>query len=588
MAWYFAWAEASETSFGAEHERFDEDVFSLSLSQQEGEFAALTVDLRNPRTGLLAAGRRRWAWLAWDGGDTAGTVPLFFGRLVGLPTELSGELVTLEFLARPADWTAAQAAVGETLKEAPWWDPVWLAAGREDDPAALLEARTAAWHVDPVTHAVTISDILQGEDGTLEFGAADILAGTLAVSPKGAPARRVAVSATVGWDQAAAGTVDLTETLLKAAKHADSGDGDTIDTYTGLGLAADWPRRGDAIGGGWAVGKSLVRRGDRKWKAAGKKTAVLSNALLVDFPRFSFRPVFKADYDASRSRTEKLSFTLEADVQDVVTDAATDELQPIVTASTRLEDEIDPADDTGGLDQPIGDPRRRSYFQTDRGHRSIEHLICLARAALLAQARCVDVSWEIEWRAGIALGLSLRKNARLADPRLPGGEALGKLTAWSIAFDGESGTGRCALTMSCAAGRGNAASPSPGTPVYVDDDYVADDYQVHAGAALSAAAGDVTWTPPDGQATPDDGVDLFALTPKSVVDSLEILGTRAEQEAVLSVVLPDVQAAVDALNKIYTQIVLSLVPLNTGPFETDYALSVGSLMVPRMIDLEAA
>ena len=74
----------------------------------------------------------------------------------------------------------------------------------------------------------------------------------------------------------------------------------------------------------------------------------------------------------------------------------------------------------------------------------------------------------------------------------------------------------------------------------------------------------------------------------AVVDSIEIIDGLADQRALLHAFLPDVQAAIDALNQAFTQIQVSLVPLNGGPFETVYALAVGDLMVPRMIDLEAA
>ena len=167
---FLAFVDPTETTFGPEHERFDADVFSLSIDHQEGEFASLTVDIRNPRVGLLNAGRKQWAWLAWDGGETVGAVPLFFGRLVGIPQDLQGELVRLDFIARPADYVAQQAALGATLKVAPYYDRVFIDPSRFDDPDALLEARTALWHIGRVDHVVSISDILQGEDGTVSLG----------------------------------------------------------------------------------------------------------------------------------------------------------------------------------------------------------------------------------------------------------------------------------------------------------------------------------------------------------------------------------------------------------------------------------
>ena len=133
----------------------------------EGEFANLTVEIRNPRIGLLSPGRKRWAWLSWNNGSEV--IPLFFGRLVGVPGNLQQEIVTLQFTARPADYDARKQSLAETLKVAPYYDPVWIAADKRDDPDVVLEARSQIWHIDRVSHAVTVSDLLVGEDGLLEF-----------------------------------------------------------------------------------------------------------------------------------------------------------------------------------------------------------------------------------------------------------------------------------------------------------------------------------------------------------------------------------------------------------------------------------
>src|SRR3954463_2569091 len=97
----FAWVEDTETEFVVDdHARVDEDVFSYDLEQTEGDFAVLTVVIRNPRVGLLAPGRKVWAWFSRVSADMEVT-PMFFGRLVGVPTDINLEFVTLQFSARP-------------------------------------------------------------------------------------------------------------------------------------------------------------------------------------------------------------------------------------------------------------------------------------------------------------------------------------------------------------------------------------------------------------------------------------------------------------------------------------------------------
>ena len=91
---------------------------------------------------------------------------------------------------------------------------------------------------------------------------------------------------------------------------------------------------------------------------------------------------------------------------------------------------------------PIGDVRNRSYFSTDRGLQSLEYLLNRARSQLMASGRAVTVSWDCSFER--AKQLSCRKNALLHDPRLPGGQALGKIVKYSLGLDGESGKPRWA------------------------------------------------------------------------------------------------------------------------------------------------
>ena len=126
---YFAWIDASETTFGPEHMRWDEAVFSFNLSQEEGDPASLTAQVRRPRNvdgdpiGLLGPGRKIWCWFALDCGPA---LIKFRGRLVGIPTSIFEELVTLEFVARPFDVVAQKEALADTLRVLPFYDEAVL------------------------------------------------------------------------------------------------------------------------------------------------------------------------------------------------------------------------------------------------------------------------------------------------------------------------------------------------------------------------------------------------------------------------------------------------------------------------------
>ena len=151
---YFAWVGPGATTFGAEHHVYDEQIFAISIQHTEGDIPSLRLDIRNTGSvGLLAAGRNQWCWLSWDDGSSI--VPIFHGRLIGIPQNLHLEVVTLEFTARPLGFDALKAALADTLRVSPYWDPIWIAQD-QDTPDTVLEARSALYHVDRVSNAVTI------------------------------------------------------------------------------------------------------------------------------------------------------------------------------------------------------------------------------------------------------------------------------------------------------------------------------------------------------------------------------------------------------------------------------------------------
>lgn len=584
---YFAWVDSSETTFGPAHEVEDERVFSLEIRHKEGGFAVARVDVVNPGAGLLAAGRKRWAWIAVDLGDSAGAQALFFGRLLGLPAELEGETVTLELIARPLDFDAQKRALAETLKVAPYWDPVWLARDRRDDPDAVLEARNALWHIDRVDHAVTISDFNAGEDGTID------LAGTVyydasQARPQQPPVRKVRLEAEVQWTQEGAGTIDLAAKLAAAFKAAGTTQAGHVSSYTGEGLLGDWPRDGQTIGAGWRVAEASALRGDGIWLDTQYKQVLLASAA-VQFPLWRLKPTLKLGWLAQRARTERVVFDLESDMQAMLTEAGEDEVLLIALASAEIAEPIDD-DGGGGFTAPMSDVRRSSYFLTDRGRQSMDYVLALARARLLARARAVDVTVETDFASGLAL--SCRKNARVADARLPGGEATGKVSEYALKVDGDAGTLVTEVTIGCTVGRGASVSASAGTPDYVEDGYVEDGYQTRTSEIVVPIAGEVGYTTYGAQGPSvanggDDGVDLNGLTPAAAVTSLTVTGGQSAQESVLDAGFVSLAAAEAALNEAYTEYEVVLVPLDTGPFEHEIAVAVTDLMVPKTIDLEA-
>jgi hypothetical protein len=615
-----------------------EEVFSLEIEQSEGEFPSLTCELRNPRVGLLSAGRNQWVWLSADG------EALFNGRIVGVPEQLANEVVRVQFVARPPDFIAQKEALADSLRVLPWFDPVWLQEG-EDDPDTVLEAYPRRWHIHRTTLEVTTSDIITGEDGTIEIGEADHFYEGIDVSYSDPPLRRVDIKGNVSWAQTGSGDVDLTTEMVNAFKAEGSpSPHPTVSSLTGDGLFEDWPEPLSDIGGGWTIAANskiqpagwispaayVVHYGDRGDDVFtlhdnalqtriellfGKKTnpklftipgtSPGAEAEEVDaaddpfgnweasFPLgvYALKP-FSVHFAAERDRTEVVTAAVEADVQSLLVDPGADETETIELSSELVGQAVDPdLGSPGAFDIPIGDLRRNSYFKTDRGQQSFEYLLLLARAKLLSRSRAVQIKVTIPW--SVASEASCRHDVHLVDNRLPGGQATGKVIAYLLSASGEDAP-QAEITMGCSIGYGVVLpAAATGSPTYVEDGVLEDGIQERFGEEIELIAGELQYQSfGDFEITDDDGIDLFNMTPRRVVNSITLTGGANEQLAAINAAaaLPATASPdpVQALRDTPTIVTLDLVPVEGGAFEVDFDIDVSLLVVPQGIDLEAA
>ncbi len=616
----------------------DEKVFSFEIEHSEGDFPSLSAELINPRVGLLSAGRNQWVWLSVD--DGAGAEPLFNGRLIGIPESIAGEVIRVQFVARPPDFIAQKEALAASLRVLPWFDPVWIQEGA-DDPDTVLEAYPLRYHIDRIALDVTVSDIITGEDGTIEVGEADHFYDDFDVSYSDPPLRRVSISGTVTWAQQGSGDVDLTRPLCQAFIDTGSPYPEPfITSLTGEGLLSSWPEPLANIGGGWTIARPssiqegswiepkahVVYYGDR---AADVLTPFSSRPLTaIDlllgtrtepppptdfgdvsasvpdagddpygnweaaFPLGVYMVNFVVHYDANRERAETVLATIEADVQPLLTDPGAAETEAIDLSSTFAAESVDTTGSPPAPSLPIGDLRRNAYFKTDRGVQSFEYLLLLARAKLLSRARAVQIRFKTPW--SISAGVTCRHNVHLIDNRLPGGQCAGKVIGYTLAADGEGGEIGGEITIGCSIGYGVALpAAATGAPAYVEDGYVEDGYQQRIGGEVELLTGELQYQSfDDFEVTDDDGVDLFNMTPANVVNSLTVDGGVFEQlsavdaeAASFSTSMPD---PVGALRDTPTIVTLDLVPVEGGAFPVEYDVDVSQLVVPQGIDLEAA
>jgi len=620
---YFAWADEGETFDATIHNREDEAVLSLSVSQSEGDFASAQVNVLNPGEGLLAPGRQQWAWISWDNGSAI--VPLFHGRLVAVPESIDGEAVRLLFAARPLDFDAAKASLAETLRVLPYYDPVWISGNLSDDDA-VLTGYGARWHIDRVTLALSISDELEGEDGTLTFGEADHLYDDLSLSYSEPPLNRVEIEGTLAWTQGGIGEIDLTwriqsifdqhKSIYARGLHGvvarpQSG---VISSLTGNGLMSDWPKPLAEVSGGWSVGaNTYIEEAPKSFRRydyhveyrqlvppeapadTGDPLLDANNAFMqrygtayhyfdaytdykVDFPIAALKQRTYFDWKAERPRTEIVRCTMFADIQPLLAEPELEENAAKVTVSAQ--DTVTEPDGSGAM--PIGDVRRSSYLNTDRGVQSLQYLLLLGRTELRRRARAVEVTCRVPWTA-TNITASLRKNAHVVDYRLPGGEAIGKITSYGFNASGE-GDFSVSLSIGCAIGRGGTVSAAAGTLTYVDAGYVDAGYQQASGAELTLPTGDFAWQTLDDFPISDDGTNLLTMDEYTAVDSITLSGGMDDQTTVVA----SVSDPIDALRQYPSRVCVSLRPVAGMNFETVFTPAMDPLPIPRLIDLEAA
>jgi hypothetical protein len=658
---YFAWVDVSETTFGPEHLRWDEEVFSFTLAQEEGDPASLTVKVRRPRDGsgnplgLLGPGRKIWVWFALDCGPA---LVKFRGRLVGIPTSLFEELVTLEFVAKPSDVVAQKEALADSLRVLPFYDEAVIDPERRKDPDVVLEGYTKIWHYDRETHVVTVSDEISGEDGLVSFdGGSDdgkVLYDGLGLNLATGPLSRVDVAAEFTWTQQATGTVDLTNYLIS---HWPGSVGGHIPRLN----ASDWPKHGSGLGDGWEVADASARDvydfsthtetksgsftmeeqdgGTATTQYSSSTTSVKGNAPTRSFGEivtnenstvnhgtsensgfsssYSRSSVFTlvgiqsitatlvAGYKAGRQCTERVSFTLFADVQPILTDPEDGEALRIDDIkSVNLSGEKKTGEEgTEEVLPPIIDPRRRSYIATERGKQSIEHLIAFARAHLMKRARAVEITFAP--KLSRMAEVTLRKNVFLVEPRV--GEALGKIIGYSIALDGSDGRPNCEIRIGCTIGYGGLVTATDGTPAYCSVDYAGADYQQFVDRTILVAGFDdssVGYQPPDASPN-DDGIDfLSALRAEDVIDTDLVVeyGPDPTQEVPEDMGQPanttsdEASQAIQARSEYIKEQVLPQYETRakfklksmTREFSTDYDIQVTDLKIPAGYNLEAA
>lgn len=243
-SYYLAYVAPGTAFDPTVHNVMDEYVFDLDLKISEGDKPLLTLEILNPHIGLLNTARQQWIWLSRMEANGY-IVPRFYGRIMAVPTNLVGEVITVNFISWPIDYFEQLQALAETIKVTGPYDDVFIDPSKVDDPDTILEAVSGTWCINPVTNVVTIEDYIDPSAGNVTITADDHFYDGFEINiDQQAPLTSLLMDAQVGWNQTAIGYVDM--------------GSQTIQSYGGDGIIDDWPKPLQQLGGGWSVFNSLA------------------------------------------------------------------------------------------------------------------------------------------------------------------------------------------------------------------------------------------------------------------------------------------------------------------------------------------
>lgn len=457
-------------------ETWDEQIVSWSMTHAEAAFATARIQVQARETSYHALGRH--AVLAVRLTDDGPIKPIIRGTITAVPRGLRDELVEMELISKPDDWEEQEAALIEALAVAPWFDPMLEDAGAEKESDKVLRGYAAvlAWdrvdgsprisHIDSGPRTVTLDRIvyegmnIEPDEPPLHSMTAEITATWL---------QDASVSSTVSWNFGSKLEVMAHEAALDA-----------------------WPQPGADLGGNWVVEESELTFAQPYFVQLGKVAGGYDEAIYS-----GTLPVYRAKKarvllrnNRTQARSETVHITANAAVPDVMSTTTETEvitLRRVIGSG----DQSDPWQAT--VSYSVGDivfyerhlyectadhvalytfspafwtqledsagKIGTSFFSTNRGFDVIRAAVKRITARLRYAARAVRVRFEIP----LADAVDLRPDDMItvADRRIPGGTATGKLV--SLTINATEDGGRWAeVEIACSV----ASSNFPATPFF--------------------------------------------------------------------------------------------------------------------------
>ena len=437
---FFALVDPDEVFDEVVHAREDVPVFSLNIDQSEGQFASASIEIPNMGIGILSPAFKKRIFISCE--HEGGIKLLFSGRVMGFPSNLSGETITLEYDARPEGWETTQYDFIQTLKVAPYYNQLFIDPDKWDDATEILETRSALIHWNRASGGISLSDIIEGS----EFIDVDdnFLFDSLSSTIGDAPLNFVDVQIEAQWEQIGIGEVNAGEAIrleftnsaiatpqintLSPLSFEDAWNGaktpsgyDILESVL-TPVADEFDLQPEDLRSGWAT----VSGEDYPTK---KDTTPSVRAVSVPRVWYQGKLTLQASYE--QKRREVLVMRLAVATQDFSLKGDAGEL-----ISLRLQDV------TSEIQGEILSPKKPSFFYdpveddlTSYGQGVIENGLLRARARLVKSSRIIETQFQTD--VSDVVDVSCDHSIRISDQRLPGENVRGKVLGYSFSFTHE-------------------------------------------------------------------------------------------------------------------------------------------------------
>jgi len=514
MSFYFAWVDEGEKFRPEHHKRNDEHIFNMDIVEKEGGIPYAKVHISHPKVGLLDAGRKQHAMISYE--NDQGLHLLFKGKVVAFPRKIDGETIEIEFIAEHENSQDQVQELTKTLQSKPYWDPLFVQKGYENDPSECLESSNQLFQWCRTTGRVTLSNLFYGRK-TLNLGG-NFFYDSLQMRVCGSPLENIQVNVHVSWCQQYRGQTDLSH-LFRGM--FPSG---IINTYSGPDLQQKWWRRDEKIGrSGYWVDEAFLKeipapntgvlklypQYSQKFRVSPEDPLKRIHHDSVRLKRYWYKGKLVLGWNYKQRRKETLSFTLKQNVQSLGAIQNRTKTLNLYLRDINAEHEYKhwqsnrdyPAGDfvyvEGQIYRCLNDHKSKAefkddtlnwhrmrdknvyqyhntqgaFFVTDRGKQALEHAFEVARSHLQASARAVEISVECLFDHGVEL--SCDQSLEIHDDRIPGGKAIGKISEYRLIARGKEGKFWAQIKCVCALGE----QKNQDEPVQIEaNNYVVDEF----------------------------------------------------------------------------------------------------------------